>query len=376
MVLYLFEAYLIIKFNNSDHTTQRFDNTQDSRTTLEIYKSLKDKEDIAVKFPPSIFLNENTSTFPLSGLSKKKTIFCNEDGFMSFYFSDRYGFNNPDDEWEIDKKIKIPDYVLLGDSFAHGACVNRPNDIASVLRTLSNSAVINLGYIGNGPLIEYAAFREYINFDVKNILFFFFEQGDMQNLKDEMKNKILKNYIEDKNFSQKLIIKQNEIEKIIEEKIILAFNNEENLIFHHNKFKNKKHILLKFIRLDKTKKEIKQNFSYLFNTKAPYQELKLILKDLNELAKESGSNFYFIYLPGSNRYMNNSIIYRYYLNFQKNKIWEILVSENIKKINIHDEVFKKENNPLSLFNTKKEHYNEKGYLLVAKTIYDIINLDY
>ena len=44
--------------------------------------------------------------------------------------SDRYGFNNPDYEWD---KEKI-DFLLVGDSFVHGACVNRPYDIASQMR--------------------------------------------------------------------------------------------------------------------------------------------------------------------------------------------------------------------------------------------------
>ena len=30
-------------------------------------------------------------------------------------------------------------------SFAHGACINRPHDIASVLRILSKKTVLNLG---------------------------------------------------------------------------------------------------------------------------------------------------------------------------------------------------------------------------------------
>ena len=49
---------------------------------------------------------------------------------MSIDKPDRFGFNNPDDEW--DKKIDI----LIVETFAQGACVNRPNDIASVIRKL------------------------------------------------------------------------------------------------------------------------------------------------------------------------------------------------------------------------------------------------
>ena len=65
----------------------------------------------------------------------------------------------PDNQWD-EREIE---YLLVGDSFALGQCVNRPNDISSVLRTLSNKSVLNLAYDGNGPLIEYATLREYLS---------------------------------------------------------------------------------------------------------------------------------------------------------------------------------------------------------------------
>ena len=43
--------------------------------------------------------------FPLSGLSKKNTIFCNEKDKFIFYESDRFGFNNNDKLWESDIKL-------------------------------------------------------------------------------------------------------------------------------------------------------------------------------------------------------------------------------------------------------------------------------
>ena len=47
---------------------------------------------------------------PLSGISHSKTIHCNENGYYSIYQSDRYGFNNPDKEWD-EKNIE---YLLIG----------------------------------------------------------------------------------------------------------------------------------------------------------------------------------------------------------------------------------------------------------------------
>ena len=156
--LYLFEAYLIvIKQSSLDRQSSQKKSPQqllesinqntkeqlykkrtgkkwDRRTRLKIYEDLKmiDNE-IVVNVPPSIhYKNKNHIFFPLSGISNSPTIFCNENGYYSMYQSDRYGFNNPDDEWDK-KEIE---YFLVGDSSVNGACVNRPNDISSILRTL------------------------------------------------------------------------------------------------------------------------------------------------------------------------------------------------------------------------------------------------
>ena len=75
----------------------------------------------------------------------------------------------------------------MGDSYVHGACVNRPNDISSVLRNLSNETVLNLGYGANGPLIEYATLREYLEIGVRKILWFYFEGNDLNDLEYEKK---------------------------------------------------------------------------------------------------------------------------------------------------------------------------------------------
>ena len=47
-----------------------------------------------------------------------QTIHCNENGYYSTYESDRYGFNNPDEEWESSEI----EYLLVGRFFTHGVC--------------------------------------------------------------------------------------------------------------------------------------------------------------------------------------------------------------------------------------------------------------
>ena len=81
---------------------------------------------------PKNFFKDENNILPLSGVSNIKTITCNENGYYAIYDSDRYGFNNPDGEWDK----KNIEYFLIGDSFTDGACVNEPNDIGSILKII------------------------------------------------------------------------------------------------------------------------------------------------------------------------------------------------------------------------------------------------
>ena len=377
--LYLFEGYLTF----SDHLSKnqilkeqlyekQTGNKWDTRKKLEIYKDLKKKNDnITITYYPSYLVNKHYSNIPLplSGLSNSETIYCNENGYYSIYQSDRHGFNNPDNEWDK-KEIE---YLLVGDSFTHGACVNRPNDISSVLRNLSTKSVLNLGIGGNGPLIEYATLREYLNTKVKKVLWIYYEGNDLENIKNEIKNNILINYINDLNFTQNLKFKQNEINKFLKKKLIeieiKIFNDKIN---YNKKNKKIKYKILKFIRLNKTKKIIKKsllNNSEENNSEGNNSEeidnIKKILTLSRDLVIKNNSKLYFVYLPEYSRYKIN------YDNTNYNSVKNIVTELKIPFIDIHKEVFEKEQNPLKLFPFEQEggHYNVDGYKKVAETIY-------
>ena len=236
LTLYIFEIYII---NFSSDKNERWNVSKkrieyyhkltskkfDVRTRLEIFNDLKENDlNLSVTTYPSNYAVLNKDLLPLSSLSHSRTIYCNENGLYNIYLSDRYGFNNPDEEWDKDEI----EYLLLGDSFVHGACVNRPNDIASVLRKLSNKATLNLAMGSTGPLIQFATLREYIKPKVKNILWFFY-QNDLQDLEGELNNKILNSYFENPDYNQNLKLKQKEIDKIVSNSINKFLLNEKNL---------------------------------------------------------------------------------------------------------------------------------------------------
>ncbi len=348
--LYIFEIYTInlkqiIYFQKSG---KKFD----TRTKIEVYKDLKKiNKNIEVVITPTAYLSENNpKLFPLSGISNSKTLNCNENGYYSIYVSDRYGFNNPDNEWE-NSQIE---YLLVGDSYTHNACVNRPHDISSVLRKLSKKPVLNLAYGGNGPLMEYATLREYLFKSVNKVLWIYYEGNDLLDLKTELENNLLINYIDDSSFSQNLKLKQKQIDKLSRLK---TKNLEEKL---ENKISYK---LLKFIKLYNVRNIINPQRQKQIPT--PKEFLK-IMKLTKELVSNNNSKLYFIYLPTYGRYKHTKEDYNY--EFIKNIVNEL----NIPFIDIHYDVFDKDPNPLKYFPFELPggHYNVEGYKKVAESIYE------
>ena len=112
--------------------------------------------------PLTLASQNKKELLPFSGHSKIRTVFCNELGFYVIYKSDRYGFRNPDKEWDK-KEIE---YLLVGDSLGHGMCVNEKDTISGWLREnltdKDDKGVLNLSLWGNGPMIMYSTLREYI----------------------------------------------------------------------------------------------------------------------------------------------------------------------------------------------------------------------
>jgi hypothetical protein len=371
--MYLVEGYLSINKKNLKPIIYKINTGKnyDRRTNFQIYKDLKKKDpNIVVSIGPGHFIKDSDVNYlPLSGISNRKTILCNEGGYFAIYQSDRYGFNNPDEEWNKDDI----EFLLVGDSYTHGACVNEPDTISGNLRKLNNNknAVLNLGQSGNGPLIEYATLREYLPFkNVKRVLWIYFENNDLNELNDELNNQILVNYLKDKNFTQNLISRKQEIKKLLLKKL------DEEIIIKEREYnlEQEKFIgigLSRFLKLYSVRQIIFQIIFPVPDQAAPLKDFEHILKLSNELVKENNSKLYFVYLSEYFRYKwnNNND------NFQNyKKVTEIVESLNIPIIDLNKELLEKHNDRLSLFPFRMiGHHNEKGYQLIAKTIFGKIN---
>ena len=353
ITLYSYEAYLNLP-NNSQMIKKiklykDLGKDFDTRTIKQVYNDLK-KTNIkaSVKVSPSLYLVlKDIDIFPFSGVSHSKTVYQNENGYYMIYKSDRYGFNNPDEEWNSEEI----EYLLLGASFTHGAAVNRPDDIASQLRILSSKKVLSIGYSANGPLINYAALREYAPKNVKKIIWLF-NDIDIRRVGHELESKILIEYLKNQNFTQNLKSRQGEIDKLSRE--MISTSSKINQKFKFFRFLK----IYEIRRLMLNKNEINKSYSL----KKPIEFIK-ILKLLKRYAKNNNAEFYLTYMP-----------------FQKffDKNYDPSIYEGVKKIaknlDIHfidiNNVFDEENDPLDLFPFKMYgHYNPEGYHKVSKKIF-------
>ena len=86
------------------------------------------------------------------------------------------------------------------------------------------------------------------------------------------------------------------------------------------------------------------------------------LKLSDKLSKQNNSDFFFVYLPEFSRYKSKN----YDLNDYQ-KIKSMVNYLEIPFIDIHEEVFEKENNPLKLFPFESNgHYTIEGYKKIAE----------
>ena len=372
--IYLFEIYLNSTSVNRETNVERNSSIlkkekkieYDLRSKYEIYKSMKlNDKNITVSTSPRVFNDPTKKIHFLSGISKSKTIDCNENGYFSIYKSDRYGFNNPDREWNYSEI----DYILVGDSYTHGACVNRPNDIASILRNLSKKRVLNLGYKANGPLSMYASLKEYKPEKIKKIIWMYYEGNDLQDLNEELKIEFLKEYIVNENYLQNLKQKQDYIDAQSRRILIKSINAWDNAREQAIKNSKVKYKILKFIRLDKSKKFLKSIVKSK-NNQVPMREFKMILKYTKEIAENKNAQLYFVYLPQFERYKST---------IRKNnhsQVKEIVNSLNINFIDVDKEVFQKEKEPLKLFPFEDwGHYNVEGYRKIGELLFREIEKD-
>ena len=355
----------------------------DIRHQIDVYNDLivKTKKVSLAVVPQHIMDKNNKKLFSLSGVSNSHTINCNENKYWSIINSDKYGFNNKNIAWEKNKDVSI----FLGDSFTYGSCVNIENTIGALYGKYSQSEIVNLSIAGSGPLVQFAILREYLDLikRKKNVFWVFFEGNDMQDFIIYSRNPILRKYLKDKNFSQKLSNKQNLIDEFLIKRII----NQKSKIDKSRKLPSW-FFLRTRVALKNIANNIQVNFPNInstldfineFPTSISVGDNKLGLKNLYNKAggylSERDIEKFFVFIPDQSRYTKTPPLNKSYAKntVDKEKLFKIVNDAGFKIIDIDQLSF--QNNWAESYSTKgiSSHLNENGYGLVAKAINETIN---
>jgi len=332
--------------------------------------------------PHMLWVNdvENSSILPLGGISKSKTVVCNESGEYFIYESDEHGFNNP---MGLYKPGQV-DIAIIGDSFAQGFCVPPDKNAAAVVREKYKNT-LNFGTGGSGPLTYLATLREFVKpLKPQVVLWFHSETNDLHNLSfSEIKSRYLTPYLNE-NYSNGLIHKQDEVDHLIK-----GFVREKRILRKPVEGPNlpvekitKKEIISKIKR--STKKisdffEFKELKRRLIKKKKPRFPVKYdidlfeeILKSAKKTVEGWDGKIYLVYIPEWHRYQKQyhsdgigmkSLPFSLY-----GDVIEIAGRLGYSIIDVQKEV-EKNNSPESLYVFGQlNHFNEEGYRLVGKAI--------
>jgi len=367
ILLFVLEIYLQIK-----------NNTFLSESKYYYRERLSDQtnEQVNLAFAPYKILNKDLSLIPLSGISNSRTIFCSEvEGKYHEYKSDEHGFNNKDND-------KSFDILLIGDSYVHGLCLDQNLNLSNSI-SKHNFQVKNLGIMANGPLFEYAIFREYSGiYDFNALVWLFNPDNDFYDFSNEIQNPILQKYIAEKDFSQDLIKKNKIKDEIIKEYLNYDKRKLKETLKHY-------HIDIKLVRntisniisnfSNKSVHEISSSTKSQNNNEDHLQIIYQILEDVNRSLKVKNIDFLVVFnanhpfykYPKNQKYHNDGKI----IIEQTHELQELLRKGNIRfydfnkyvDINFNennvDEIFKRVNNPKAF-----DHYTKNGNAILSAKI--------
>ena len=111
------------------------------------------------------------------------------------------------------------------------------------------------------------------------------------------------------------------------------------------------------------------NIEKEFNDKELLSVFKKILHKTKSFSDKNNNKLYFVYLPRYHRYKTKNYNLKEYKSIK-----DILIEMNIPIIDLHKNVFEKEDNPLNLFPfAMNGHYTVEGYNKIAKNIFKTVN---
>jgi len=305
-------------------------------------------------------------TIPLGGHSSAFVVACNEGGQYLTYTTDEHGFPNPTGLWQ-----SPVEFAMVGDSNAVGECVPQADSIAGQLRA-KFPATITLGAGGHGPIFELASIREYLRYaKPKEVLWIYSESHTPQYLDFESHSPFMLRYVEDREFSQKLIDKQPAIDIAVRNYVESGIHQE--LHAHSWPVRIKNFLVLKNLRTLEFDLRARLHPPQPIEFNAPLFER--VLQEGSREAQAWGGEVKLVYWPDAGRYpgiANYSPALRHRHDEDRRKVLDIASRLGIKVIDLTP-VFPdlpaqraREND--RYFYSFPAHYTPEGYRTAAKAI--------
>ena len=294
---------------------------------------------------------------PLGGVANAEVVGCNDSGYFSMFSTDEFGFNNPHEVWHEGPRKKV---FFVGDSFTQGDCRRQGESIVDRLRA-AVPGVINLGSGGNGPLLELAGIREYVaDGAVAKVVWMYTEGTDLEDLKRDVRNEVLTNYLDPK-FSQQLRARRDEVNGIVRryvEKLISDYIDNRP----------------RFIPTLRTAvwQALHHGMSQVHQAAGPVADESYdialfgrVLALAKAEVERKGGQLVFVYLPEYNRFSGQMLSEpaRY-----REQVLSLVHQLQIRVVDV-DPIIKNASDPLALYPYRlKGHFNPEGTALVAEVI--------
>ena len=331
---------------------------------------------IYLNFGSYKLIDKNNDILPLSGYEKNKILLClNEKNEPIYFYSDKNGFNN-------ENLSGNENILLIGDSYVQGMCVQNKDNLNAQFKKF-NLDSSSLGVGGNGPLLEFATYKEFnSDYQFNKLILFLTIDNDYYDLSNEKKNKILMNYLNKENFKQNLSNLQNKKKKI--EILDNYFGDKTERLW--NDFLSVYHFNLKQVGnliedLIKGKNLNNDNYLYLQDNEIDKLFIKII-ENFNKSATQNKIEFFIVFNS-----ITPDILYAKSLNQKK---FQKLVNKKISDIKSYLEIHEiryfdysdyltknyNEDNISLIFkkiNNKWDHYTEKGFSILTKEIVNLMN---
>lgn len=285
-----------------------------------------------------------------------KYILCSEGNGVITYTSDRFGFRNIDDKWDLTN-----DAVLIGDSFAEGQCVEDQYTIVGYLNK-NNIKTIRLAHGGLSALHYDFYVRTFIPYLKPKILIIALHENDNHLIDTvEIHSKFAK------------VIKPEEYINITKNKINPSgkLNNFNIEILKINKFfnQNNNNFFGRFVQIfDKLKKyflltNTRQHFQSLFSKNLIGANKKLIDHTVST-CKQYNCRPIFI-LVRSSKFWDPMFFYE---NYKRN------LTNYLKKYNLNlkdfDDILDYTN--INNYAPKGPHFSIRGHSLISEKVFQLV----